>query len=158
MATAVGQPAPDVTLVDENRKEVRLADLRKPALVLFFPAAFSGTCDRELCAFRDMWEAFARLEVPAYAISTDMPWAQQVFKQHYTLPMTFLSDYNRQAIRAFGVVWPALAGTLLEVANRAAFVLDGKGVVRYAWVAEKPGVEPPYDEVRRAVEETAARA
>ena len=158
MALDVGQAAPNVTLVDENRKEVRLADLPRPVVLLFFPAAFSGGCEKEMCTIRDMWHAFSTLGVPVYGISVDMPYAQKAFKDHHSLPMTFLSDFNKEAIRAFGVVWPALGGTLREVANRAAFVLDLQGVVRYRWIGEAPGAEPPYDDVTRAIERVKATA
>ncbi|MBF8249132.1 MAG: hypothetical protein HW374_1932, partial [Bacteroidetes bacterium] len=31
------------------------------------------------------------------------------------------------------------------------FVLDKSGVVKYSWISENPGVEPPYDEVAKAL-------
>jgi peroxiredoxin len=31
------------------------------------------------------------------------------------------------------------------------YILDGQGTVKYVWVTETPGVEPNYDEVKKAL-------
>ena len=63
-----------------------------------------------------------------------------------------MSDYNREAVRAFDVQDPNFAGGLLPgVAMRSVFVLDRQGAVRYKWVADKPGTEPDYAAVEAAV-------
>lgn len=54
MAVEVGQRAPDATLVNYERKAVKLSELRgKPTVLVFFPGAFTGVCTKEMCAFRD---------------------------------------------------------------------------------------------------------
>ncbi len=55
MPLAVGTPAPDFTLKDQNNQEVRLADFhgRKAVLLVFYPLAFTGTCQGELTEIRD---------------------------------------------------------------------------------------------------------
>ena len=55
----VGDEAPDFTLPDADQNKVSLHDLRGETVVLaFFPAAFSGTCTKEMCAFRDSLAQF----------------------------------------------------------------------------------------------------
>ena len=54
MALNVGQQAPDATLIGVDRKAVKISDLRgKTTVLAFFPAAFTSTCTKEMCQFRD---------------------------------------------------------------------------------------------------------
>lgn len=153
MAVEVGQQAPDVTLVNADRKAVRLSEVRgRPVVLAFFPGAFTSTCTREMCTFRDKMAAFNALDAQVIGISVDMPFAQKAFAEQHGLNFPFLSDYNREAVRAFAVEDPNFAGGLLPgVAMRSVFVLDREGVVRYAWVAPTQGTEPDYAAVEEAV-------
>ena len=62
MAIAVGQPAPEFTLKDQNENDVKLADFRgKNVVIVFYPADFSPTCtDEHACVVNDM-KSFERL-------------------------------------------------------------------------------------------------
>jgi len=153
MAGDLGQPAPDVTLVNRERKAVKLSELfGKPTVLVFFPGAFTTVCTRELCTFRDSLSRFNTLRAQVVGISVDSPFAQQAFADAHGLNFPLFSDYNREAVRAFGIEDPGFAGGLLPgVAKRSVFVLDRDGVVRYRWVSDNPGVEPDYDEVAGAV-------
>lgn len=155
MAVDVGQRVPDVTLVSVDRKAVRLAEvLGKPTVLAFFPGAFTGVCTREACTLRDGMANFNSLGAQVIGISIDSPFAQKGFADAHDLNFTFLSDFNRHAVRAFGIEDPTFAGGLLPgVAKRSVFVVDGEGVVRYRWVSDNPGVEPNYDEVANAVKQ-----
>ena len=74
MPVAVGQQAPDATLVSGDRKAVKISDLRGKATVLaFFPAAFTGTCTKEMCRFRDDLSRFNSLNANVVGISADTP-------------------------------------------------------------------------------------
>lgn len=153
MTAEVGQQAPDVTLVNYDRKPVKLSELRgKPTVLLFFPAAYSATCTKEMCAFRDSMARYGGLNAQVVGISVDMPYSQKAFADANGLPFPLLSDYNREAVRAFDVQDPNFVGGLLPgVAMRSVFVLDGSGVIRYKWVADRPGTEPDYAAVEAAV-------
>ncbi len=154
MSVEVGQRVPDVMLVNQERKAIRLSEvLGKPTILAFFPGAFTGVCTKEACAFRDGMARFAGTTGQVIGISVDSPFAQKAFADAYALNFTFLSDFNRQAVRAFGIEDPHFAGgSLPGVAKRSVFVLDRDGVVRYRWVSDNPGVEPNYDEVAEAVQ------
>lgn len=153
MAVEVGQQVPDVMLVNADRKAVRLRELLgKPTVLAFFPGAFTGVCTKEMCALRDGMAAFNALDAQVIGISVDSPFAQKAFADAHALNFTLLSDYNREAVRAFDVQDPHFAGgTLPGVAMRSVFVLDAKGVVRYKWVAPAQTTEPDYAEVQAAV-------
>jgi peroxiredoxin len=65
-----------------------------------------------------------------------------------------LSDYNRDAIRLYGIELRDFAGLKgYSVAKRSVFVIDKNGVVRYRWISEDPGVEPNYAEVERILDQ-----
>ena len=54
MTADVGEPAPELNVVNNQRQPVTLADLKgKPAVLVFFPGAFTGGCQQEACTFRD---------------------------------------------------------------------------------------------------------
>ncbi len=151
MAT-VTQAQRDVTLIKTDREQVKLGDLLgKPLVLAFFPAAFTSVCTAEMCTFRDSMSRFNALDARVYGISIDTPFTLEVFGQQNGLTFPLLSDANREATRAFDVVWPDLAG-VREISNRAVVVLDGDGEVVYRWVGENPGQEPPYEDVLAAVQ------
>jgi len=153
MPVEVGSRVPDVGLVSGDRKAVKLSDfLGKPTVLAFFPGAFTGTCTKELCTFRDGMAKFNELNAQVLAISVDSPFAQRAFAEHNRLNFTLLSDFTRQAVRAFGIEDPHFINGLLPgVAKRSVFVLDKNGTVTYRWVSDDPGVEPNYQEVEAAV-------
>ncbi len=153
MAVQVGQPIPDATLVSADRKAVKLSGLRgKPTVLAFFPGAFTGVCTKEMCTFRDSIAKFNELRAQVIGISVDSPFAQKAFADQNKLNFALLSDYNRQAVRAFDIEDRNFVNGLLPgVAKRSVFVLDKDGRVVYKWVSDDPTVEPPYAEVEAAV-------
>lgn len=153
MPVQVGQQAPDAVLVSGDRKQVKVSDFRgKPVVLAFFPAAFTGVCTREMGHFRDQLSRFASLGAQVVGISADTPFVQAEFARQNKLTFPLLSDFNRQAMKAYGVYDDNFLGLLDGIAKRSVFVLNAEGMVVYAWVSEIPGVEPPYAEVETAVE------
>jgi peroxiredoxin len=155
MAPAVGQKAPDFTLVDTERKPRSLTELREKKLILaFYPAAFTATCTKELCAFRDSLGHLGGLGAAVVGISVDTPFANRVFAEQNQINFPLLSDYSREVITSYDVQLPDLAGLKgYTAAKRAVFVLDREGTIRYKWISEDPTKEPNYEEVKQAVEQ-----
>ena len=148
-----GDKAPDFTLPNHKRERVALADLRGKTVVLaFFPAAFTGVCEKELCSFRDSMAGLNDLNATVFGVSVDAPFSNAAFANRNELNFALLSDYNREAVRAYGVAHDDFAGlTGYTAAKRSVFVIDAGGIVTYAWIAPNPGVEPSYEEVQKAV-------
>lgn len=159
-AVNVGDRAPDVTLVNWDRQAVQLSNhFGQPLVLAFFPGAFTGVCTREMCTFRDSLKQVEEAGGRIIGISVDSPFAQKAWAEQHGLTFSLLSDFNRQAVKAFGVEDPNFAkGLLPGVAKRSVFVLDKDGKVTYRWVSDDPTVEPNYDEVREAVRKTKAAA
>lgn len=160
MTVAVGSPAPNFALFDNTKQRVSLADQRGKTVVLaFYPAAFTAVCEKELCSFRDSLAALNSLNAAVFGVSVDAPFANKAFAERNGLNFPLLSDYARETVRAYGVAHDDFAGMPgYTAAKRSVFVIDGEGVVRYAWVAPNPGVEPNYDEVKTAVSQLGAAA
>jgi glutaredoxin-dependent peroxiredoxin len=146
----IGQRVPDFSLFDSGGKERKLSEFiqKGPVTVLFFPFAFSGVCDREMCVFRDGVAGVGQRAPNVVGISTDSIFTLRVFAETYNLAFPLLSDYNKKVIRMFGVTQDPWVGFGYKgVAKRAAFVIDRKGILRYRWISDDPGQEPPYDDI-----------
>jgi peroxiredoxin len=147
MAADVGSKAPDFTLMNDDRQPVTLSQQRgAPVVLAFFPAAFSSVCTKELCTFRDSLARLNQAKAKVFGISVDTFFTLKAFKdqQHLTFPL--LSDFNKQAIKDYGVFNEDMIG-LKGIAKRAVFVIDKDGVVRHREVLEDARNEPNYDAV-----------
>ena len=154
MAAEVGQQAPDFELFDNDKNPTKLSDAKGKNVVLaFFPGAFTGVCTTEMCSFRDRSDSFNSMNAQVYGISVDAIFSQKAFSDANNLNFPLLSDYQREVGAAYGVSLPNFAGMDGYTASeRAVFVIDKGGVIRFKWVGENPGKEPDYDEVQREVD------
>jgi peroxiredoxin len=152
MAVEVGSRAPDFTLVNQDRENVTLSDETKKGNVVlaFFPGAFSGTCTKEMCSFRDTMSNFTSVNANVLGISTDTFFVLKAWRDQQHLPFPLLSDYNKQVITIYDVANPDMIG-LKNIAKRAVFVIDGSGVVRYREVLEDARNEPDYGRLNEAL-------
>ena len=152
MSAAVGTKAPDFTLPNQDREPVTLSDqIKKGPLVLaFFPAAFSGTCTKELCTFRDSVDELKNLSAQMLGISVDSFFALKAWTDAEKLNFPLLSDFNKDVIRQYGVFNEDMIG-LKGIAKRAVFVIDKDGIVRHREVLDDARNEPDYQKVFDAV-------
>ena len=153
MSVDVGSNAPDFTLPNQNREPVTLSDAlgTRNVVLAFFPAAFSSVCAKELCTFRDSIGALNRANAAVYGISVDTPFALGAFAKEQNLTFPLLSDFNKEAIRQYGVYNENMIG-LKGIAKRAVFVIDKHGVVRHREVLEDARNEPDYRKVQKVLE------
>lgn len=145
-----GDRAPEFTLPEAPGRTVTVGPSERPAVLLFFPLAYSSVCTRELCAVRDDWAAWRELDADVVAVSVDSPFVSARYRAEHALPFPVLSDFNRDVASAFGVVYEDFYG-LRGVAKRSVFVIEPGGRVAYDWVTEDADVEPDYEAVRSAV-------
>lgn len=131
MPIEVGAVAPDFTLKDQNNQPVTLSSYRdvKNVLLVFYPLAFTGTCQGELCKVRDELPTFENDDTAVLAISVGPPPTHKIWaaEQGYTFPL--LSDFwpHGEVAQAYGV-FNDTAG----FANRGTFVVDKSGIIRFA--------------------------
>lgn len=129
-----GDKAPDFSLTDARGEEVSLADLRgEPAVLYFYPKAFTPGCTTEACDFRDNHEAFAAQGHRVIGISSDDPDTLDSFAKEHDLPFTLLSDPGSETAKAYGA-WGEreINGETSTGPLRTTVVLDADGTVRSA--------------------------
>ena len=152
MSVDLGSKAPDFTLMSHDRQPVTLsAQHGHPVVLAFFPAAFSSVCQKELCTFRDQLARLNHANAQVYGISVDTFFALKAFHTDQKLTFPLLSDFNKQAIRDYGVFNEDMIG-LKGIAKRAVFVIDKDGVVRYRQVLDDARNEPDYERLFAAVD------
>lgn len=155
MPIAVGSKAPDFTLktkTADGLKDVRLSDNfgKRPTVILFFPLAFTGVCTAELCDITIGLSDYTGLGAEVYGISVDSPFAQEAWSAANKIAVTLLSDLNKETAKAYGVLFPMLAG-VGDTSARAAFVVGKDGVVKYAEQTATPKDLPNFAAVKAAM-------
>ena len=150
----VGDKAPEFTLPDIDLKPRSLKEfLRQKVVLAFFVGAFTSTCTKEMCEFRDSMARLIDLKSQVIGISVNDPFTNKAFAEKNRLPFPILSDHKREVIKTYGLESPNFAGLNgYTVAKRSIFILDEKGVVRYVWVSDNPAVEPNYQEIQNTLE------
>lgn len=153
MSIQTGQQAPAFTLFDSDKNKVSLADQKgSNVVVLFFPLAFTGVCTTELCNVRDNIASYNNTHSKVFGISVDSLFTLDKFKSEQNLNFPLLSDFNREASKAFGVLYDTFPAFEMQgVSKRAAFVIDKEGVVRYAEVCPTPGDLPDFAAIQQTL-------
>jgi peroxiredoxin len=150
MSVEVGDLAPDFELQDQNRQPVRLSSFRgrKNVVIVFYPLAFTSTCQGEMCAIRDSIADFDSEDVQTLAISVDSAathkrWAEE---QGYTFPL--LADFwpHGEVARSYGVLEEQFG-----IATRGTFIVDKQGKVAYKVVNAIPDARD-LDEYREVLD------
>ena len=132
----VDTAAPDFKLASTSGEDVTLSSFRgeQAVLIAFFPLAFTSTCTTELCEFSDDYATFAGHGVTVLPISVDSVPTLREFKSRYGMKTELLSDFKREAGSTYGVMWQDAFFT-----NRAYFLVDRDGVIRWSYIEATPG-------------------
>ena len=150
MQIQVGQQAPDFSLFDSDKKEVKLSDYKgKKVLLLFVPAAFTGVCTKELCGVRDGIAQYNNANAVVLGISCDSIFVLAKWKEQEGLNFPLLSDYNKTVSAQYGVAYEkdAFVFGMFGHSRRSAFVIDENGVVKYAEVLASAGDLPNFEAI-----------
>lgn len=137
----VGEQAPDFALPGPDGETVHLGDYRHRAHVLltFYPFDFSPICSMQLPGLQQQLQRFRDLGAEVLGISADSPHSHRAFAAELGLEFSLLSDfYGKSVSQAYGVLRPE------GFCERASFIIDKTGVIRYAAVhdmAQVPDVE-----------------
>lgn len=155
MPIAVGSKAPDFVLKSkaaDGLKDIKLSDNfgKKKTVLLFFPLAYTGVCTQEMCDQTNGLAEYEKLGATVYAISVDSPFTQEAWAKANKIGVTLLSDLNKETTKAYGVLFPMLAG-IGDTSARAAFVIGADGVVKYAEQTPTPKDLPNFAAVKAAL-------
>ncbi|MBK8413429.1 MAG: redoxin domain-containing protein [Bacteroidetes bacterium] len=152
MSLQKGQQAPDFTLYNTLKQPFQLSSLKGAKVVLlFFPAAFTGTCTKELCSVRDDLSWYNNVNAKVFGISTDAVFSLIRYKAEQNLNFELLSDFNKTVCEAYGSQYDTFILDMKGVAKRSAFVIDETGVVVYAEVLDSAGDIPDFEKIKAAL-------
>ncbi|MBL7759667.1 MAG: redoxin domain-containing protein [Sediminibacterium sp.] len=146
MSIQKGQQAPDFSLFNTEKQKVTLSEQKgKNVVILFFPLAFTGVCTAELCNVRDNIAIYNNANATVLGISVDSLFVLDKFKTEQNLNFALLSDFNKEAAAAYGVLYDTFPAFEMQgVSKRAAFVVDKDGVIQYAEICPTPGDLPDF--------------
>lgn len=130
----VGQPAPEFRLKGPGGQPFTLSEYRgdRNLLLAFYPLAFSPLCSHQLPEIQSHLARFRALDTEVLGISVDSWYANSEFARKLNLSFPLLSDFDRAACAAYGVLVPGRG-----YSRRALFVVDKRG--RVAWREIAPG-------------------
>jgi peroxiredoxin len=137
---AVGEEAPDFTVLTDEGKQVSLKEYRGKKVVLYFyPKDGTSGCTTEALEFKDISDQFAKAGVVIMGISKDSVKSHQGFKAKHQLPFTLLSDSEAKVLNGYGV-WKekTLYGRKFMGTERTTFLIDEKGIIRKIYRKVKP--------------------
>jgi peroxiredoxin len=141
--------APEFQLHSTPDQKVKLSDFRgNPVILAFYPADWSPVCGDQMALYNEILPEFRRHGAQVLGISVDGVWCHRAFAEARKLRFPLLSDFEPKGAvaRAFGV-YRAGEG----ISERALFVLDGEGVVRWSYVSPI-GVNPGADGILEALD------
>jgi peroxiredoxin len=152
MKAKKGNKAPAVELVNTELETVQIPAKGTSTVLLFFPLAFTSVCTTELCSVRDDLKLYDEMNAQVYGISVDSPFTLKEFKESQKLNFPLLSDFNKSAARAYGTLYEEFVFGMQGVAKRSAFVIDGKGEIKYAEILEDAGDLPNFEKIQSTLE------
>jgi len=120
-------------------------------VVAFFPLAFSSVCTEEICQLQDDMATWDELDAAVLGVSVDSIFVNLKFAEETGATFPLLSDFNRDAVTAWGVRNDDYFG-MRGVANRAVFVVDPAGRIAYAWMSLDSDMLPDFEAVKNALQ------
>lgn len=122
---AAGTPAPEFSLSDDSGRQVTLSGLRGRGVVLvFYPGDDTPGCTKQLCEFRDSWDAVRKRGVEVFGVNPQSPDSHGKFRQKYHFPFPLLVDKGQKVA--------ALYHANGLIVKRTVYLIAPDGVIRFA--------------------------
>jgi len=96
MSIAVGQTAPDFTLQNQDKKEVKLSDFagKRNVVLLWYPLDWSPVCTSEHACFVNDMKKFETLDAEVLGVSVDSVWSHKAFADKMCIKYSLLADFH----------------------------------------------------------------
>jgi peroxiredoxin Q/BCP len=135
-----GDKAPDLTLPDQDGREVSLADFAGKTLVLYFyPRADTPGCTAQACGVRDRAAEYEAAGAVVVGVSPDPVEAIRKFHHGQSLNFTLLADADHAVSERYGVwVEKNRYGKKTWGVERSTFIIDGDGTVAQVFPKVSP--------------------
>lgn len=137
----VGDKAPEIkTLADDGSTwDVSNYVGDKFIVVYFYPAAMTGGCTKQACAYRDFKSQIDNANAVVVGVSGDNVEGLKLFKKAYDLNFPLLSDESGEIATKFGVPMRE-GGTLTrELEGQSFDLIRGNTASRWTFVIDKAG-------------------
>jgi peroxiredoxin (alkyl hydroperoxide reductase subunit C) len=123
---------------DANKAFRTITDLDYPdqwKVYFFWPKDFTFVCPTEIAAFGKLNKQFRERDTQVLGGSTDSEFVHRAWREHHAdlkdLPFPMLADIKRELCEQLGILDPREG-----VAQRATFVVDPNGIIRFAYVTD----------------------
>lgn len=131
MALQVGDKAPAVLGINQDGKEIKLADFAGKKVVLYFyPKDNTPGCTAQACSLRDNYDDMQNAGYEVIGVSADSESSHQKFitKQH--LPFQLIADVDKKLSEVFGT-WgeKSMYGKKYMGMFRTTFIIDETGTI-----------------------------
>jgi len=144
----IGEKAPDFQALDTNLSPVSLSSLAGKSIVICsVPSLDTPVCDMQTRRFNQEATALGP-KVEILTISMDLPFAQRRWCAAAGVERVRTLSDHRDA--SFGLAYGALIKEL-RLLTRAVFIVDPKGILKYAQWVKEITQEPDYQEVLKEI-------
>jgi len=137
----VGDAAPLFELPDASMEMVDMREYigHKHVVLFFYPKDDTPACTLEAIDFSDMEDEFARHDTVVMGVSRDDCISHAAFRDKHGLSAQLLADTDGDVAEKYGVLQEKIVdGAVRKSVARATFVIDKKGIVRYAEAVANP--------------------
>ncbi len=128
---AVVSAAPKAAFAQINEQ----SNLGMWKILFFWPKDFTFVCPTEIASFGKLYEDFADRDAVVYGVSTDSEFVHLAWRQSHPdladLPFPMLADIKRELTSALGILDKDEG-----VAQRATFLVDPNGIIRFVYVTD----------------------
>ena len=100
---------------------------------------------------------YESLDTQVLGVSVDVPGALQAFAERLGLTYPLLSDFSRDTVKKYGVMYDDPKSPYFRMAQRAYFVIDKQGVIRYKHIMETPREMLDSEQIFETVKQTVAK-
>lgn len=125
MSIAVGQRAPDFSLQNQDKKEVKLSDFagKKDVVLMWYPLDWSPVCTNEHICFVNDLKQFETLDAEVLGVSVDSVWSHKAFAEKMGIKYSLLADFQPRGAMSekYGVYLPdrGFTGRAIAIVNKA---------------------------------------
>lgn len=151
---AAGTAAPEFELPQADGTPVRLSDFRgRPVALVFYPLDWSPGCSVQLELYQQEYDEFASRGFQVLGISVDSIYSHGAWAAVRGIRFPLLSDANPhgEVARRYGI-WREEDG----FSERAIFLVDADGVIRWSHVSAELHHLPDFDELIAAMDDVSS--
>ena len=145
-----GSKAPIFKAVDQDGKNISLADYKgKKVILYFYPKDDTPTCTDQACNLRDNYAALIKKGYQVIGVSTDSVKSHKKFEQKHKLPFPLVSDEDKKIVDKYNL-WgeKKIMGHTYMGTTRTTFLIDETGKI--VKIIDKPTSKNHTEEILEA--------